>query len=204
MLFKNIFTNSFLFFILLLSQIGVAIAEVEITPMVGYRIGGNFEDTTDSTKFELEETDTIGLVVDIDYGKYQQITLLYSQQKTNMLTLEPGAVNPMFALDIEYFHIGGNQIWIKDKMRPFFGATIGGTHFSPDGYNSTTKFSFSIGGGSKFFVTKNIALIVGARGYMTFFSDSSDIFCGPRGCIVSISGSAMFQLEANAGLTFRF
>ncbi|MFV1983080.1 MAG: hypothetical protein ACC657_06020 [Thiohalomonadales bacterium] len=204
MLFKNTFTNFFLYFILFLSQISIAIAEVEITPMVGYRIGGDFENSTNSTKLELEETETIGLVVDFDYGKYQQITLLYSQQKTNMITFEPGVTNPLFGVDVEYFHIGGNQIWIKDKMRPFFGATIGGTHFSPEGYNSTTKFSFSIGGGSKFFLTKRIALMIGARGYMTFFSDSSAVFCGPGGCLISISGSAMFQLEANAGLTFRF
>ncbi len=204
-MFLQLKTRFYLFvFALLIFQINSAAAETEITPMLGYRIGGEFNQVSSTATLKFDESESYGLVVDIDYNKYQQITLLYSRQDTALSSSTALVVNPLFDVDVEYFHIGGNQIWIKDKMRPFFGATAGATHFSAQGRNSTTKFSLSIGGGSKFFLTKRVALMVGLRGYATFASSSSSIFCGPNGCAASISGSALFQFEANAGVTFRF
>ncbi|MFV2060412.1 MAG: hypothetical protein ACC653_06975 [Gammaproteobacteria bacterium] len=191
-------------FIILISPFKLVFSGTEITPMLGYRIGGEFNQVDNTATLKFDESESYGIVIDLDYNKYQQITLLYSRQDTSLLSSEALVVNPLFNVDIEYFHIGGNQIWIKDKMRPFFGATVGATHFSAQGRNSTTKFSLSIGGGSKFFLTKRIALMVGARGYATFASNSSSIFCGPNGCLASVSGSALFQFEATAGVTFRF
>jgi hypothetical protein len=186
------------------SHVSLASAGTEITPMLGYRIGGEFNQVDSTATLKFDESESYGIIVDLDYNKYQQITLLYSRQDTSLRSSQTLAINPLFDVDIEYFHIGGNQIWIKDKMRPFFGATAGATHFSADGRNATTKFSLSIGGGSKFFLTKRVALMVGLRGYATFVSNSSSIFCGPNGCLASVSGSALFQFEANAGITFRF
>lgn len=190
--------------IIIFSQISEVSAEIDITPLLGYRIGGDFESSTTSTSYELEESETLGVVLDIDYNKFQQITILYSRQESNLITSETGVSNPLFPVDVVYLHIGGNQIWIKDNLRPYFGATIGVTHFRPEARSSTTKFSLSIGGGSKFFFTKNIALLLGARAYVTFISNSSSIFCGNEGCLVTVSGSALYQFEVNAGVTFRF
>jgi len=137
-----------------------------------------------------------GVIVDLDYGKTQQISLLYSRQATNLLTSDPNVTNPLLSMNVEYFHVGGNKIWVDDKLRTFMGATIGATHFSASGHDSTSRFSFSIAGGSKYFLTKNIALMVGLRGYATLFNSASSLFCGNSGCLIRVAGQSMLQVEA--------
>jgi opacity protein-like surface antigen len=185
-------------------QVNLVSAGIEITPMAGYRIGGEFNQVDKNAKLKFDETESYGFVIDFDQSKYKQITVLYSRQTTSLRSSDSLETNPLTDVDIEYYHIGGNQIWIRDKMRPFFGATVGATHFNAHGRNSTTKFSFSLGGGVKFFVTERFALMAGVRGYGTFFDGSSSLFCGPNGCLASASGSLLFQFEANAGVTLRF
>ena len=201
---KKVFTTPYLYFFVLFSQLSVAVADVEITPILGYRTGGTFVDLDSSVTLTLDETDTQGVIIDIDYGKSQQISLLYSRQATNLLTSDPNVANPLFPMNVEYFHFGGNKIWGEDKLRTFMGATIGATHFSAAGKNSTTRFSFSLAGGSKYFITKNIALMVGLRGYATLFNSASSLFCGNNGCLIRVAGQSMLQVEAMAGVTFRF
>lgn len=204
MLLKKIFTNPALYFLVIFSQLSIATAEVEITPILGYRTGGDFYDLNNSVTLELDESGTQGVIVDIDYGKSQQISLLYSRQETNLLSSDPIIIPPISSVNIEYLHFGGNKIWIDNKLRNFMGATIGATHFSAAGQNSTTRFSFSLAGGSKYFITKNIALMVGLRGYATLFNSASSLFCGNNGCLIRVAGQSMLQVEAMAGVTFRF
>jgi len=195
---------TFLFTLILLSQLNIATAEVEISPMVGYRIGGEFNSNITDTSVKFDESDIKGFVLDFDYNKYQQITFLYSQQKSLIRQFVLGTETDSFDVDIDYYQIGGNQIWIKGKMRPFFGATVGITHLAAENRSSTSKLSFSLGGGSKFFITDNLALMVGVRGYATLIGNGSSLFCGNNGCAVSVSGTGFLQFEANAGVTLRF
>ena len=60
MLLKKIFTNASLFLFVLFSQLSVATAEIEITPILGYRTGGDFVDLDSSVTLELGESDTTG------------------------------------------------------------------------------------------------------------------------------------------------
>ncbi|MCK5386258.1 MAG: hypothetical protein KAJ39_03670 [Gammaproteobacteria bacterium] len=78
------------------------------------------------------------------------------------------------------------------------------TPLSATGKNSTTKFSFGIAGGSKYFLSENIALMVGVRGYATYFNNTRSIFCGNNNCFINVNGQTMLQVEAMAGVTFRF
>jgi opacity protein-like surface antigen len=199
---KNLIT--FLFTIVLLLQLNSATAKVEISPMVGYRIGGEFNSNITDSSVKFDESDIKGFVLDFDYNKYQQITFLYSQQKSRIRQFTQGAETDSFDVDIDYYQIGGNQIWIKGKMRPFFGVTVGITHLSAENRSSTSKLSFSLGGGSKFFITENLAFMLGVRTYATLMGNGSSLFCGNNGCAVSVSGTGFLQLEANAGVTLRF
>jgi len=204
MLLKKVFTNPSLYLFVLFFQLSVAAADVEVSPILGYRTGGTFVDLDSSVTLTLDETDTQGVIVDIDYGKAQQISLLYSRQATDLLTSDPNVTNPLLSMNVEYIHFGGNKIWVEDKLRTFLGATIGATHFSATGQNSTTRFSFSLAGGSKYFLSENIALMVGLRGYATLFNSASSLFCGNSGCLIRVAGQSMLQVEAMAGVTFRF
>jgi hypothetical protein len=183
----------------------------ELTPYLGYRIGGEFEQQNGSTKYELDEGNSAGLIFNIVARDVNtQWQLLYGQQSTNLktpLTFDPSA---RLGMDVEYFQFGGTYLFDGDDMRPFVALTAGVTHFGPTlpGVDSESFFSGSIGGGVQLLQTHRVGVRLEARVFATFVNTDGAIFChsGPQagGCAISIHGTALYQFEASAGVVFRF
>jgi len=94
-------------------------------------------------------------------------------------------------------------------MVPYLSMTIGATRFSADGgYGSKSRFSGSLGGGLRLPFSENVGATLGVRGYLTFVDSDTGFFCssidGEGSCLVTSSGSTLFQAEALLGVTFRF
>ena len=56
-------------------------------------------------------------------------------------------------------------------------------------------------------ISEHVAANVGVRGYLTFLSSDTEIFCvgsGDLNCLVRTSGSTFFQGEAFLGLSMSF
>jgi hypothetical protein len=185
----------------------------ELTPYLGYRIGGEFEQQNGSAKYELDEGHSAGLIFNIAARDVNtQWQLLYGQQSTSLktpLTFDPSA---RLGLDVEYFQFGGTYLFDDDgdDMRPFVALTAGVTHFAPtlSGVDAESFFSGSIGGGVQLWQTRRVGMRLEARVFATFVSTDGAIFChsGPQtgGCAISIHGTALYQFEASAGVVFRF
>jgi len=185
----------------------------ELTPYFGYRIGGEFEQQNGSTKYELDEGNSAGLIFNIaarDVNTQWQV--LYGQQRTSFttpVTFDPSA---RLGLDVEYFQFGGTYLFddAGNDMRPFVALTAGVTHFAPTlaGVDSESFFSGSIGGGMQLLQTRRVGVRLEARVFATFVTTDGAIFChsGPQagGCAISIHGTALYQFEASAGVVFRF
>ena len=92
----------------------------------------------------------------------------------------------------------------------FLAATLGVSQvdITTPGYDSDSFFSFSLGLGFQVAPTNRLGLRLEARGYGTLLDSSSDLFCqfGPSNnvCVVRIDGTIMWQVEALAGIVFRF
>jgi hypothetical protein len=201
----------------LLASLGAAPAaqgddvRFEITPFVGYRMGGSF-DAQDAAgnatgSADLDDGSSWGL----DLGLYADQTgiyeLLYSKQTSGLDRKDPllGSVD----VTTEYYQFGGTRFYPSEQwVVPYLSATIGATRFSADGYSSETKFSGTIGGGLRLPFNDNFAATLGVRGYLTFTESDTDYFCksvnGEATCLLVSSGSTMFQTEALLGLTLRF
>ena len=188
-------------------------ARFELTPYLGYRIGGEFEQQNGSMKYELDEGNSAGLIFNIVARDVNtQWQLLYGQQSTSLktpLTFDPSA---RLGLDVEYFQFGGTYLFDDDgdDTRPFVALTAGVTHFGPtlSGVDSESFFSGSIGGGVQLFKTHRVGVRLEARVFATFVNTDGAIFChsGPQagGCAITIHGTALYQFEASAGVVFRF
>jgi hypothetical protein len=193
---------------------GTALGETprfEITPMVGYRAGGEFDvvdsDTTSQTSIDLDDGATFGLDLGLyrDPGSFYE--LLYSRQESGLDSPDPsiGSVD----VATEYLHFGGTLLFTEEYwFVPWLSLTIGATRLNPDGgYDSETKFSGSLGAGVRLPINERIAATLGARGYVTFLDADTAIFCtgsGDLNCLVRSSGSTFFQGEAFLGLSVRF
>ena len=187
-------------------------ADFEITPFAGYTWGGEFNDSVTGTTLKVDEAANYGVMVDfnlVDINKegQSQIELYFSRQATQLRTdngLFTG--NPLFDLDIEYYHIGGTYGMDLGKVKPFIVGTLGATHMVPQGpgLDALTKFSLSLGGGVKLFATDRIGLRLEGRWFGTLFNGSGSAFCTTGTCAIHVQGDLFSQFVANAGLIIAF
>jgi opacity protein-like surface antigen len=175
--------------------------DVEISPLLGFRFGGQFHEETTDQDVDLKEGAAYGLAIDVEYAPDKMVEVLYSRQSTSIEDTD-------FDLDVEYFHIGGVAEFTQAHYTPYAVGTLGATRFSPDGgFDSETRPSLSLGGGVKWFFNEHWAARVEGRAYFTIFDSDAEVFCvssGGAACLFRVSGSVVWQLEALAGVTFRF
>src|SRR6185312_10105091 len=183
---------------------GVALAaNYEITPILGYTFGGEFEDSVTGTTLDVKDNAHYGIILDINTTPDAQIELYYSVQPTQ-LKADTGLFtgNPQFDLDIHYIHLGGTYGENIGKVKPYVVASVGATYMDPKGagHDSETRFSFSLGGGVKYFLTEHVGLRLEGRGFGTFFDNSSALFCTNGACAVAVHGDLFWQFIVNAGV----
>jgi len=183
----------------------------QVTPFAGYRFGGSFEDNETGDEFSLDNTSSYGLAVNFPYQQNTEWEIYYSKQSTAVDDAGFFVSDNQFDIDVEYLQIGGTYLFEESgSAAPYFVATIGGARFSPQepGTKSDTFFSFSAGGGWRFFPASRLGLRVDARLLGSFVDGDSKIFCssGPEGggCAISNSGKLLYQVELQLGLVFRF
>jgi len=194
--------QSLLLAIIALSVFPASSLATEVTIYAGYRGGGDFEDVNTGASITLDEGGSVGVIVNVPYSRDTEMQFLYSTQSTKMQATGSSADN--VDIDINYIQIGGTYLLLRDNFTPYFVATLGVVHFIPDGLSSENRFSFTLGGGAKIPFAKRFALNLEGRAYMTSLSGGGVMFCGNGQCSISASSSLFAQLEASAGLTFKF
>ncbi len=184
----------------------VLAAGFEVTPFVGYRVGGDF-DGIETASSELEESESYGLIVDLPVLKYDtQLELLFSHQETDLVASGAFGSPELLPIEIDFFQLGVIHEWDRRHVRPFFAATAGFAEFNPQGMelSSESRFALTLAGGAKIFFTEHMGLRLGLRLYATLFDGSGDVFCGDGGCLARASGSFLTQTELAAGLTIKY
>jgi len=182
----------------------------EITPYGAYRFGGEFEEATGNIAIEVDDNSSYGLILNAKHSPITQWEILYSHQETSADTLGLGLAEPVLDIDLDYLHAGGTYLWDGEHVRPFLSATVGVTQVdvSTAGYDSDSFFSFSLGLGLQVRPSDRLGIRLEARSFGTMLDTDTDLFCqfGPANniCAVRIDGSVLWQLEAIAGIVFRF
>lgn len=187
---------------------------VEITPLLGYRGGGEFIDVSTNKKHTIVSSEMYGLIIGfpIDYGKVVEVYYSHQSSRLNSVDVTLDATLPSttssvdIPLTMDYLHIGGTAPISDDKdLKTFVSGGFGFTYLSPDisGLQSDLRASFSLGIGLKWPISKRIALRLESRLLATLFNSNSALFCN-GGCSLTVNGSLFTQAEVNAGLVFRF
>jgi opacity protein-like surface antigen len=179
----------------------------EITPYIGYHVGGGFEDNTTGAGLDVKEGGSFGLIVDLPDTAETRYELFYGFQRTQVTGGGTFGKDPLFDLDIHYLHLGGTYMFPEGRVRPYIAGGLGATHFSPrgSGPGPKTYFSISLGGGAKIPISGHVGLRLEGRGILTILPDSTEIFCvsdGGAACRVNVRGDVLGQLLLLAGITF--
>ena len=183
----------------------------EITPLYGYRGGGELIDNTTEQKHTVESSDMYGVIIGWPAERGKEWELYYSHQSSKLtsVSITPPAATSTTAdipLTIDYLHLGGTApISTEGRLKTFVSGGVGFTYLSPDfsGLQSDLRASLGIGIGLKYLFTDNIALRLETRYLGTMFNSNAALFCS-GGCSLRVNGSLFSQLEAFAGLAFRF
>ena len=195
-----------LFFIAIPSQAKQAL-NVEVTPLIGYRFGGDFDTSRNAMhhKIELSEETSYGLLTAWSFDRKRQGEFLISHYNTSFSQSDDFSASNS-NLGVTYAHLGGN-VPISEGPVPFYiTGGFGLTHLAPkdDALSNETRFSINVGLATKIELSDHLSLRLDSRAYATFFNSNSAIFCDLDTCAMYISSDIWFQTEINAGLTYRF
>ncbi len=185
-------------------------AKLELTPFGGYRLGGSFEIEDSSESYDFEDSTSLGLIANFAHRGNTSWEILYSQQSTEAEFSGVTINDVLIDVDLKMLQIGGTYQFEGDTVLPYLAATLGATHaeVSGTGSESDTFWSGSVGLGILVAPNSRIGLRLEARAYGTFTNSSTDLLCasGPEGaaCAIQSAGDLVTQVEAFAGVVFRF
>jgi opacity protein-like surface antigen len=182
----------------------------ELTPLVGYRIGGEFEIEDSGEELELDDAAMYGFIFGfpLDYQSVVEVELAY--QGTTLQGAGPFSGEDLFDLGVWTLQAGGRYQSDHDKVKGFVSGGVGLSLFSPkedfDGQKLDDEWAWvlSLGGGAIIPVSEKLAIRVEGRGVGTFLINSSGAFCSQGICAIAIEGSGFLQLELRAGLAINF
>lgn len=184
--------------------------DFEITPLAGYRLGGEFDASNedffeeDDLDAEIEEDGIYGVIFGIPLTPNWKLELLANRQESTFI-IDEGLLAPTIELGdvtVSMYHAGLAFDWGLGQVRPFIQGSLGLARIEPDfpELNAENRFSASLGGGAKIFFSPNVGLRLEGRGYWTDLgTDWED-----RYDRYDSEGDGLFQAEASAGLIFAF
>ena len=186
------------------AQEKAAVDQIRITPFIGYRAGGEFEDADFGTTLDLKENQSYGLI--FSKGAEDALEFSISRQPTKLEASGDVTSADLFDVDVFNYMLAGKKI-LNRESGGFVSGLIGVTHFDPReaGLSSETRFALGVGGGIDYPIAKNFSFRLEGRGIGTFLDSSGGIFCSSsRGCAMYADSNLLLQFEVISGLTFRF
>ncbi len=160
---------------------------------------------------------SLGLALDIPLHPAFAVELSYTRQDGALDYDTRGNITNLTDMSVNYWQIGAVRGLTKGKIRPFVTTGLGATYYSPaqdtvtiegETFNisSSTKFSLVIGAGFKAYFGKaeKIGLRASIKTFPTLYNTGGEIWFGSGGASVGITGDAIWQWEAAAGLTVKF
>jgi len=126
---------------------------VEITPLIGYRIGGGFsamvgsDPAAGTVDYEVKDSGSFGVHLGFRVARDGEIELLYARQNTRLATDGLFTGEPLFDLALETWQFGGNYLFGEEgsRLRPYIGVGLGITRLLPEpaDLQDETRFSAS-------------------------------------------------------------
>lgn len=201
----RLLTLSLSLLVLSLPAVAEKETKIEITPIVGYRFGGDFELEKTRQKITLEDKVNYGLLVAWPFDNKRQAEFLISHYQSNF-TQNTADLLTEQDISVSYFHLGGNVPMSDGVIPVWLSGGLGLSYLSPKDkkLDDETRFSLNVGMHTRYNVSENLSFRLGGRIYATFFNSNSAIFCDTDICNIRISSDIWLQSEVNAGLTFAF
>lgn len=195
---------------------GYSHRNVEITPFGGSRFGGvidlNPSPTNTFDYLRIKSTWDYGVMGDVDIWPGMQAEFMWNREPSQLdaHNFSNGTFSPAGDATLDMYQ-WGILVGLRPpeaKLVPFFVGSLGFTHYSAKqvtlGFSN--GFSYSIGGGVKYFFAKHVGLRLDVRYSPSRTTNSTGEVCDPflGFCYPATLPNYAHQGQANLGVIFRF
>jgi hypothetical protein len=193
----------------------------EATPFVGYETSASypvspFNSAAQVDQFRINDAIAYGIFLDYNVTENFQAEFMWNRNNTSYSARSTltNAYFKAFNSDVDQFQFGGLYMFRTSDhpLRPYIVASVGFTH--DDNSNlagvvgasgSRTAFSYSVGGGVKYYVNRHLGFRGDIRYLPTYGSSSYNQYCDPFfGCYTAKSPNFLNRGSFTAGLILRF
>jgi hypothetical protein len=190
--------------LLMLTSSLPAAAQNALSIYGGYRGGGSFQqDTSPFDSIGLQSSASGSISLDLGLDAMRQVQIFASYQSTE---LEATATTPVVPMTVSYLHLGGTNYFEGAVGRgAYVVGGLGVTRLAPglSGLSAEVRPSLNLGLGYQWPISGALSLRAELRGYFTLINSSSSLFCS-GGCVISIKGDGLTQVEGLLGLSLAF
>jgi hypothetical protein len=190
----------------------------EVSPFVGYETSASYPVTLSSNgaivnpidRLRVNDATSYGTFLDYNLAENFQVEFMWDRNNTSYSARPLGSSTYFKAYnsDIDQFQFGGAYTFLDSshRVRPYFAASVGFTHDSNYGGNQNrTEFSYSVGGGVKYYLSRHFGLRGDIRYLPTYGSSSYGFYCDPFGfCYNAKVANFLNRGNFVGGLIFKF
>ncbi|MGB7439087.1 MAG: outer membrane beta-barrel protein, partial [Candidatus Acidiferrum sp.] len=161
----------------------------ELDPFVGYETSASYPVSPSSSTSSSGSIDQLRVNGAANYGTFFDYGLTENFQPEFMWNRNNTSYSahdvftdtyiPAYHTVIDQFQFGGIYMFRNSevKLRPYVAASLGFTHDENNGAPNRTEFSYSLGGGVKYYLTRHIGLRGDLRYLPTYGSSSAELYC---------------------------
>ena len=196
----------------------LAQGKFEISPFVGYQTSGSYPVSLSSTgpilnpidKLRVNDATSYGTFLDYNLAENFQVEFMWDRNNTDYSgrQISTGTYVKVYDSDIDQYQFGGQYTFLDSshRFRPYLAASAGFTHDSNSGGNpNRTEFSYSLGGGVKYYLSRHFGLRGDIRYLPTYGSSSYGVYCDPFGfCYNAKVANFLHRGNFVGGLIFKF
>ena len=190
----------------------------EVSPFVGFETSGSYPLTSNSNivitnpidRLRANQATSYGTFLGYNLTENLQTEFMWDRNNTSYSArqVSDGTYIKAYNSDIDQYQFGF-QYMFRDsshRFRPYAAASVGFTHDSNGGGNpNRTEFSYSLGGGAKYYLSRHFGLRGDLRYLPTYGSSSYGLFCDPFGfCYNTKVANFLNRGNFVGGLIFKF
>ena len=184
----------------------------EITPYAGYQWGGSFD--TDlggiapAGTLHLKDSFAWGAIMSFLAYDNGALELTYLRQDTDIEFKTLTGTTDLGGFAMNYLQVGGRQQFGNGKLKPFASISLGIAILDPqqDALDTSTRFSWSFGGGAQYmFASGRAGIRTDLKMWLTPVpSGEYGTWCDFYGCFVTEGTAWVNQGQVSGGLVLAF
>ena len=195
--------------------------EFEVTPFFGTRLGGTIDLSLQGNPnvdfLKIKNSGSYGVLFDMSLGRSVQGEFMWNRQPTSLTSHNPndGTYTFLSSMNFDMYQFGilYEPDRLEKRLRPFVDLEFGFSHYglaSADTQrllNFSYRFAMNMGGGVKYFLTRNVGLRAEARWSPSNTTGKPVEYCvGPilASCYPTTDPNSALQGQFNVGVILRF